>query len=60
MPSEWVYDFKAHRAKYESLHENQLKLLIKAHKWNDAHSVLVEILGPEFYLKREFNFLNKK
>ena len=51
MPSEWVYDFKAHRAKYESLHENQLKLLIKAHTWNDAHSVLVEVLGPEFYLK---------
>ena len=51
VPAEWIYDFKAHRAKYECLHENQLILLIKAHKWNEAHTVLIEILGPEFYIK---------
>jgi len=59
VPAEWVYDYKANRAKYEGLHENQLKLLLRAHKWNEAHSVLIDNLGPEFFLKKNFKILNE-
>jgi hypothetical protein len=52
IPAEWIYEFKALRAKYEYLHENQFKLLVKAHKWNEAHSVLIELLAPELFIKR--------
>jgi hypothetical protein len=58
VPAEWIYDYKAQRAKYECLHENQLKLLIKAHKWNEAHNILVEVLGPGFYIKSSLINLN--
>ena len=56
VPAEWVYDYKANRAKYEGLHENQLRLLLKAHRWNEAHSVLIDNLAPEFFLKSEIRF----
>ena len=51
VPAEWVYDFKALRAKYEHLHENQFKLLLKAHKWNEAHAILIDLLAQDLFIK---------
>lgn len=52
VPAEWVYSYKALRAKYEHLDESQFKLLLKAHQWNEAHSVLVELIAPDLFIKR--------
>jgi hypothetical protein len=49
--SDVVYEFKALRAKYDNLYENQLYLLIKAHKWNEAHFILSEHVAPEYFIK---------
>lgn len=54
VPSEWIYEYKALRAKYEHLYENQLELLLKAHKWNDAHTVLNELIAPELFITSNF------
>lgn len=56
VPAEWIYEYKALRAKSEHAHENQLKLLIKAHKWNEAHTVLMDQLAPDLFLKRNHYF----
>lgn len=53
VPVEWVYEQKAFRAKFEQSNENQLKLLLKAHKWNDAHLVLIDSIAPDLFLKRK-------
>jgi hypothetical protein len=53
VPAEWIYEYKALRAKYEHLSENQLKLLLKAHKFNEAHSLLIELLAPDLFIKRK-------
>jgi nuclear pore complex protein Nup98-Nup96 len=58
VPREWVYGLKAQRAKYEHKYENQFKLLVAAHKWNEAHSVLVELLAPDLFIKSESSLLN--
>lgn len=58
VPSEWVYEYKALRAKYEHLDENQLELLIKAHKWNEAHHVLIEQIAPDLFINKKFEKLN--
>lgn len=67
VPSEWVYEYKALRARYEHLDENQLELLLKAHKWNDAHHVLVEQIAPDLFIAKKYeklssylNLLNKE
>ena len=52
VPAEWIYEYKALRAKYEHLYENQFQLLLKAHKWNEAHTVLVEVLAADLFIKR--------
>lgn len=52
VPAEWIYSYKALRAKYEHVYENQFKLLLKAHQWNEAHSVLVELIAPDMFIKR--------
>jgi hypothetical protein len=52
VPAEWIYELKALRAKYEHSNESQLKLLMKAHKWNEAHTILIEILAPDLFIKR--------
>lgn len=57
VPSEWIYSFKALRAKYENLHDNQFKLLLKAHKWNEAHTVLVELLAPDLFIKSKIELI---
>lgn len=59
VPSEWIYEYKALRAKYEGQYENQFKLLLKAHKWNEAHCILVDILAPDFFMKENFKTLNQ-
>jgi nuclear pore complex protein Nup98-Nup96 len=59
VPVDWIYEFKALRAKYECNYENQFKLLLKAHKWNEAHGILVDILAPEFFIKENFKTLNQ-
>lgn len=56
VPAEWVYEYKALRAKYENLHDNQLQLLLKAKKWNEAHVVLTECLAADLFIKR--NYIN--
>jgi len=58
VPREWVYGLKAQRAKYEHKYENQFKLLVGAHKWNEAHSVLVEMLAPDLFIKSESSLLD--
>lgn len=55
LSAEWIYGFKALRAKYEHQHENQFKLLVKAQQWNEAHSVLIELLAPDLFMKRKLN-----
>ncbi len=57
VPREWVYEMKAQRAKYEYKYENQFKLLVKAHKWNEAHSVLIELLAPDMFIKSRIGSL---
>ncbi|RNA23314.1 nuclear pore complex Nup98-Nup96 isoform X1 [Brachionus plicatilis] len=57
LPSEWVYEYKALRAKYEHLDENQLELLLKAHKWNEAHHVLIEHIAPDLFITKKFEKL---
>ena len=57
VPSEWVYECKALRAKYERQHDSQFKLLLKAHKWNEAHCVLVDLLAPDLFMRQNFNTL---
>jgi len=57
VPAEWVYDFKALRAKYEYLHENQFKLLLKAHKWNEAHAILIDLLAQDLFIKENLKTL---
>ena len=54
LPAEWVYESKALRAKYDMLHENQFQLLLKAHKWNQAHTVLIEMLAPDLFIQRNY------
>jgi hypothetical protein len=51
VPVEWLYEYKALRAKYEHQHENQFKLLVKAHKWSEAHLVLIEMIAPDLFIK---------
>ncbi|CAF0852273.1 unnamed protein product [Brachionus calyciflorus] len=58
IPSEWVYEYKALRAKYEHQDENQLELLLKAHKWNEAHTVLIELIAPDLFITKNFQKLN--
>ena len=53
VPAELVFEYKALRAKYEQLYENQIELLLKAHKWNEAHIVLVEYLAPDYFIQGE-------
>jgi hypothetical protein len=55
VPAEWLYEHKALRAKYEHLYENQFQLLLKARKWNEAHTVLVETLAADLFIKRKYN-----
>jgi nuclear pore complex protein Nup98-Nup96 len=55
VPAEWIYEHKALRAKYEHSYENQFLLLLKAHKWNEAHTVLVEILAADLFIKRKIS-----
>ena len=54
--AQWIYELKALKAKYEHAHENQLKLLMKAHKWNEAHALLIEVLAPDLFMKSAFLF----
>ena len=56
VPLSWVYEYKALKAKYKHEHANQFELLLKAHKWNEAHVILVEILAPDLFLKRKNYF----
>lgn len=64
VPAEWIYELKAMRAKCEthltltSGEQNsvQIKLLIKAHKFNDAHALLIDALAPDLFLKRTLRF----
>lgn len=58
IPFEWVYEYKALRAKYEGLHDNQFELLLKAHKWNEAHCILIELLAPDLFIKQNLKTLN--
>lgn len=60
VPCEWIYEYKALRAKYEHQYANQLQLLLKAHKWNEAHTVLIEQLAPDLFIKRLYNFKTNK
>ena len=53
VPQAWLYEYKALKAKYKHEHANQLELLIKARKWNEAHLVLVEHLAPDLFLMRK-------
>ena len=53
VPAELVFEYKALRAKYEHLYENQIELLMRAHKWNEAHLVLVEFLAPDYFIQGE-------
>lgn len=59
VPIEWIYEQKALRAKFEHSFDAQLKLLLKAHKWNDAHTVLVDLLAPDLFLKRNLIIIIK-
>ena len=54
VPYTWVYEYKALKAKYKHEHVNQLESLIKSHKWNEAHLVLIEHLAPDLFLMRKF------
>lgn len=58
VPAEWIFEKKALRAKYENSNENQLKLLLKAHKWNEAHTLLIDQIAPDLFLKRKLKLLN--
>ena len=53
VPRVWLYEYKAMKAKYKREHVHQLELLLKAHKWNEAHLLLVDVLAPDLFLKRE-------
>ena len=57
VPAEWLYSYKALRAKYEHLYANQFQLLVKAHQWSEAHSVLVELIAPDLFLRHNFKTL---
>ena len=59
VPSEWIFSYKALKAKYENLHDNQFKLLLKAHKWNEAHTVLIELLAPDLFIKQNLKTLSE-
>lgn len=59
VPSEWVFSYKALRAKYEYQYESQFKLLVKAHHWNEAHSVLIDLLAPDLFIKQNLKTLNE-
>lgn len=58
VPSEWVYEYKALKARYEHLDENQLELLLRAHKWNESHHVLVEQIAPDLFITRKYEKLS--
>ena len=58
VPAEWIYEAKALRAKYERLSENEIDLLIKARKWNQAHLILIDLIGPDYVIKGIFELKN--
>jgi nuclear pore complex protein Nup98-Nup96 len=58
VPREWVYEYKALRAKYEHRHENQIRLLMEARKWNEAHAVLIEHLAADYFIQEKWTDLN--
>ena len=60
VPEAWVYEAKALKAKYKHEYVSQFELLLKAHKWNEAHLILVEVLAPELFLKRNLYLFKGK
>jgi len=58
IPDEWIYEYKALRAKYEHQHKNQFELLLKAHRWNEAHTILIEHLAPDMFVRKNFKSLH--
>jgi nuclear pore complex protein Nup98-Nup96 len=59
IPNQWLYDAKALRAKYERLHENEAYLLIKASRWNQAHSIILDLIAPTHLINKNYSNLIK-
>lgn len=51
VPVVWIYEAKAMKAKYEKLLNNEVDLLIKSCKWNQAHYLIVDSYGPDCLIK---------
>ncbi len=58
IPDEWIYEYKALKAKYENQHKYQLELLLKARRWNEAHAILIEHLAPDLFVRKNFKSLH--
>ena len=60
IPIHWIYEAKALKAKYDKLLDNEVDLLIKSGKWNQAHSLIVDSYGPDCLIKGNclINFFN--
>jgi len=50
IPSEWLYEAKACRARYDDCPDLEVHYLIKAGKWDLAHGVFVKSLAPRWTL----------
>jgi nuclear pore complex protein Nup98-Nup96 len=54
VPIIWIYEAKAMKAKYDKLLENEVDLLMKSCKWNQAHSLIIDSYGPDCLIKGNF------
>jgi hypothetical protein len=59
IPDSWIYEYKALKAKYLHEYLNQFELLLKAHKWNEAHLILIDQIAPDLFLRKKLTKLQE-
>lgn len=57
MPEKWIFWAKAVRAKSLNNHQVELKYLLKAKHWAEAHDVLMKYIAPDLFINNQTDYL---
>jgi len=59
IPKNWIYNAKALHAHYKKLHYEEAIFLLKAGRWDESHSVIIEKLAADAIIDENYNMLHQ-
>ncbi|XP_050416506.2 nuclear pore complex protein Nup98-Nup96 isoform X1 [Patella vulgata] len=59
VPSIWIHEAKAVKARYERKHDEEVDYLLQAEKWNEAHLVILEHIASDAIINENYDYLMK-